>query len=92
MSHLGVRLRPHLKTAKSFEIARLMMDSPQGPATVSTLQEAAQFAAAGVSDIIYAVGVTPAKLRAFLRFASRASILPSCWTRLPSRGGRRRVA
>jgi D-serine deaminase-like pyridoxal phosphate-dependent protein len=62
MSHLGVRLRPHLKTAKSFEIARLMMDSPQGPATVSTLQEAAQFAAAGVSDIIYAVGVTPAKL------------------------------
>jgi len=62
ISHLGVRLRPHLKTAKSVDVARMMMDSPQGPATVSTLQEAAQFAEAGVCDIIYAVGIAPAKL------------------------------
>ncbi len=40
----------------------MMMDSSRGPATVSTLQEAAQFAEAGVCDIIYAVGIAPAKL------------------------------
>ncbi len=62
MSDFGVGLRPHLKTAKSVDIARMMMDSPQGPATVSTLQEAAQFAEAGVRDMIYAVGIAPAKL------------------------------
>ena len=59
---LGVRLRPHLKTAKSVEVARRVMESPRGPATVSTLKEATQFAAAGVTDIIYAVGIAPAKL------------------------------
>lgn len=59
---LGVPLRPHLKTAKSLEIARLLMPSPQGPATVSTLKEAEQFAAGGVRDILYAVGIVPAKL------------------------------
>lgn len=59
---LGVTLRPHLKTAKSVEIARRMMSSPQGPATVSTLREAELFAEAGITDVIYAVGVTPSKL------------------------------
>jgi D-serine deaminase-like pyridoxal phosphate-dependent protein len=57
-----VSLRPHLKTAKSVEVARRVMSSPAGPATVSTLMEAAQFAAAGVRDIIYAVGIVPSKL------------------------------
>jgi len=59
---LGVSLRPHLKTAKSIEVARRVMTSPAGPATVSTLKEAEQFAAAGVRDIIYAVGIAPSKL------------------------------
>lgn len=59
---LGVSLRPHLKTAKSIEVARRVMTSPAGPATVSTLKEATQFAAAGVRDIIYAVGIAPSKL------------------------------
>jgi D-serine deaminase-like pyridoxal phosphate-dependent protein len=58
----GVSLRPHLKTAKSVDVARRVISSPAGPATVSTLKEAAQFAAAGVRDIIYAVGIAPAKL------------------------------
>jgi D-serine deaminase-like pyridoxal phosphate-dependent protein len=57
-----VSLRPHLKTAKSIEVARRVMTSPAGPATVSTLKEATQFAAAGVRDIIYAVGIAPSKL------------------------------
>ncbi|WP_372023939.1 alanine racemase [Tistrella mobilis] len=59
---LGVGFRPHLKTAKSVEIARRMLPDMGGPATVSTLREAEVFAAAGVRDILYAVGITPAKL------------------------------
>jgi D-serine deaminase-like pyridoxal phosphate-dependent protein len=62
LAGLGVGFRPHLKTAKSVDVARRMMQSPSGPATVSTLREAAYFAAAGVRDIVYAVGITPAKL------------------------------
>jgi D-serine deaminase-like pyridoxal phosphate-dependent protein len=59
---LQVAARPHLKTAKCVDIARLMMTSPAGPATVSTLQEAEAFAAAGVRDLLYAVGIVPGKL------------------------------
>lgn len=59
---LGVTLRPHLKTAKSVDVARRVMGSAAGPATVSTLKEAAYFAAAGVRDMIYAVGIAPDKL------------------------------
>lgn len=62
LAGFGVQLRPHLKTCKSVEIARRMMDSVEGPATVSTLEEAARFADAGVRDMIYAVGTSPAKL------------------------------
>ncbi len=62
LTALGVGLRPHLKTCKSVDVARRVMASPQGPATVSTLKEAAHFAAAGVRDMIYAVGIAPAKL------------------------------
>ncbi|HVW70913.1 MAG TPA: alanine racemase [Steroidobacteraceae bacterium] len=58
----SVQLRPHLKTAKSPPIAHLLMTSPSGPATVSTLREAEYFAACGVRDILYAVGLTQAKL------------------------------
>ncbi|MGV4797059.1 alanine racemase [Rhizobium sp. F40D2] len=62
LNDLGVSLRPHLKTAKSIDVARRFMGAPEGPATVSTLKEAEQFAAAGVRDMIYAVGISPAKL------------------------------
>ncbi len=59
---LGVAARPHLKTAKNAEIARRMMRSAAGRATVSTLAEAEAFADAGVRDILYAVGIAPGKL------------------------------
>ncbi len=62
LARLGVPLRPHLKTAKSIPAARAVMDSAGGPAAVSTLQEAEVFAAAGVKDILYAVGIAPQKL------------------------------
>lgn len=59
---LGVTLRPHLKTAKSTEIARRLSGGGAGPITVSTLAEAEAFHAAGFTDILYAVGIAPQKL------------------------------
>ena len=61
-SKAGVAFRPHLKTAKNIDAARLAMTSPEGPATVSTLKEAEYFAGHGVRDILYAVGIAPQKL------------------------------
>jgi D-serine deaminase-like pyridoxal phosphate-dependent protein len=59
---LGVSFRPHVKTHKCMEVARRMMDTPQGPITVSTLKEAEFFAQRGVKDILYAVCISPNKL------------------------------
>ena len=64
---LGVTLRPHLKTHKSITIARRQMEHLDGPATVSTLEEARWFAERGVSDLIYAVGIAPQKLHEVAR-------------------------
>ncbi|WP_425450219.1 alanine racemase [Virgifigura deserti] len=61
MAALGVTLRPHLKTAKSVDVARLAVGDG-GPITVSTLREAEGFAENGFRDILYAVGMTPTKL------------------------------
>jgi D-serine deaminase-like pyridoxal phosphate-dependent protein len=72
---LGVSLRPHLKTAKSVDVARHVMTSPAGPATVSTLREAARFATAGVRDIIYAVGIAPSKLPQVLELRAQGADL-----------------
>lgn len=58
----GVRLRPHVKTHKCVEIARLQQGGEIGPLTVSTLAEAEHFADAGFSDILYAVPIEPGKL------------------------------
>jgi D-serine deaminase-like pyridoxal phosphate-dependent protein len=62
LDKLRVASRPHLKTAKSVDIARQMLSDGYGAATVSTLKEAEIFAAAGIGDILYAVGITPQKL------------------------------
>ncbi|MFC3716583.1 DSD1 family PLP-dependent enzyme [Luteimonas soli] len=62
LAPLDVVPRPHLKTAKSVEVARQLLAGGNGPATVSTLREAEYFAAAGVRDILYAVGIAPGKL------------------------------
>lgn len=58
----GLALRPHLKTAKSVEVARLATQGQAGGLTVSTLAEAEAFAAAGFTDLLYAVGIAPSKL------------------------------
>ena len=59
---LGVAIRPHLKTVKSIDAARRILKDGTGPATVSTLREAEVFGAAGITDIVYAVGISPDKL------------------------------
>lgn len=59
---LGTPLRPHVKTAKSVDVTRLLFDGGTGPITVSTLREAEAFADEGFTDIVYAVGIAPAKL------------------------------
>ena len=57
---LGVTLRPHMKTAKSIDVARRVFPREPGPITVSTLAEAEYFAGHGFRDITYAVGLSPA--------------------------------
>lgn len=59
---LGVSLRPHMKTAKSLDVARRVTGGEAGPITVSTLAEAEVFHDAGYGDILYAVGIAPQKL------------------------------
>lgn len=62
LMRLKVPLRPHVKTCKSFEIARRMMDSNAPGITVSTLAEAEHFFEHGIVDQLYAVGIAPGKL------------------------------
>jgi len=59
---LGVSIRPHLKTTKSLDAAPFVLGSPPGPATVSTLKEAEMFGGAGITDLLYAVCISPQKL------------------------------
>ncbi len=54
---LGVVLRPHVKTHKCVEIARIQTRGHSGALTVSTMAEARAFASAGFSDLTYAVPV-----------------------------------
>ncbi|MFI5930775.1 alanine racemase [Actinoplanes sp. NPDC051494] len=72
---LGVTLRPHLKTTKSVDVARLILGDRPGPITVSTLAEAGAFAAAGFTDILYAVGISPAKVDDVLAIDARVTVL-----------------
>ena len=62
MDALGVHFRPHVKTSKCLPVVRAQVDAGAQGITVSTLKEAEQFFAAGIIDILYAVGVTPGKL------------------------------
>ena len=57
----NVRLRPHIKTHKCIEVARIQTDGHNGAITVSTLAEARAFAKHGFTDITYAVPVERGK-------------------------------
>ena len=70
----GVRLRPHVKTHKCVEIARLQHGGELGPITVSTLAEAEHFAGAGFADILYAVPIEPGKLTRVIALCRRIDL------------------
>ncbi|MEV6833941.1 DSD1 family PLP-dependent enzyme [Streptomyces sp. NPDC051133] len=75
---LGVALRPHVKTAKSLDVAALLRHGTPCPVTVSTLAEAEAFTDGGYTDITYAVGIDPRKLPrviALLRRGVRLRVL-----------------
>ncbi len=57
----NVRLRPHIKTHKCIEVARIQTAGHDGAITVSTLAEAKAFAKNGFSDITYAVPIEKGK-------------------------------
>lgn len=61
-AELGVRLRPHCKTAKSAEVARRALASLPPAITVSTLREARYFLDAGFTDMVLAVTPAPVRL------------------------------
>jgi D-serine deaminase-like pyridoxal phosphate-dependent protein len=63
----GVVLRPHMKTAKSIDVARRAFPSGPGPITVSTLAEAEYFASHGFRDMTYAVGLSPQAAKRAMR-------------------------
>jgi len=73
-SRHGVSLRPHVKTHKCVEIARLQHGGTVGQVTVSTLAEAEGFAAAGFRDLTYAVPIEPGKFRRVLDLARTATL------------------
>ena len=57
----GTRLRPHIKTHKCVEAARIQTAGHNGAITVSTLAEARAFAKFGFPDITYAVPIERGK-------------------------------
>ncbi len=59
---LGVSLRPHVKTSKCIQVAKAQLAAGARGITVSTLKEAEQFLAAGITDVLYAVGIAPQRL------------------------------
>jgi D-serine deaminase-like pyridoxal phosphate-dependent protein len=57
----GADLRPHIKTHKCIEVARIQTAGHSGAVTVSTLAEARAFAANGFTKITYAVPIESGK-------------------------------
>jgi D-serine deaminase-like pyridoxal phosphate-dependent protein len=71
---LGARLRPHMKTLKSIEAARIAIDPTHGGIAVSTLNEAAYFIDGGVSDVSLAVCISPDKLERAAALSRRSQL------------------
>ncbi|HEV3471198.1 MAG TPA: alanine racemase [Pyrinomonadaceae bacterium] len=71
MAGMGVSLRPHVKTHKCVEVARIQTAGHDGGITVSTLAEARAFAAHGFTDITYAVPVEPGKFAEAVEMSGR---------------------
>lgn len=69
---MGCCIRPHVKTHKSIAITReILAEGNVNGVTVSTLKEAEYLFRHGITDILYAVGITPAKLAKVAELTSR---------------------
>jgi len=68
---LNINLRPHVKTHRCLEIAKLQTEKTFGGIMVSTLAEAQFFSANGFSDIIYGVPVERGKFAEAIEIAKR---------------------
>jgi len=71
---LGVALRPHIKTHKCLEIARIQQELGARGITVSTLAEAEIFANASFNDITYAFPLDSGKITQTLNLAEKATL------------------
>ena len=71
----GVGLRPHVKTHKCIEVARIQTAGHSGAITVSTLAEVNAFAAAGFDDITYAVPIEPGKFAEAIELSKKCERL-----------------
>ncbi len=84
MNALGVPLRPHVKTSKCLPVVQAQLAAGARGITVSTLKEAEQFFAAGINDIVYAVGIAPGKLTQALALRRRGCDLKLITDSLPA--------
>ncbi len=75
---IGVPLRPHLKTAKSIDVARILQEHGADRWTVSTLKEAEYFSSHGLKDILYAVSITPQKMERVMKLNRTGSQMSIC--------------
>ncbi len=72
---MGAHLRPHVKTHKCVEVARLQTEGFDGRITVSTLAEAEAFADHGFADVTYAVPIDPGKFDRAIELSRRCERL-----------------
>jgi D-serine deaminase-like pyridoxal phosphate-dependent protein len=70
----NVKLRPHIKTHKCVEVARIQTAGHDGAVTVSTLAEAKAFADHGFSDFTYAVPIERGKFAEAIELARRVKL------------------
>lgn len=71
MNALGVRFRPHVKTSKCLPVVQAQLAAGARGITVSTLKEAEEFFAAGITDVLYAVSISASKLPQVLALRRR---------------------
>ncbi|NQV85184.1 MAG: alanine racemase [Rhodospirillales bacterium] len=71
----GIDLRPHLKTAKSADVARFAVAGNAGGITVATLSEAEYFFDNGFKDMTYAACIVPSKLDRVAALINRGAAL-----------------
>jgi D-serine deaminase-like pyridoxal phosphate-dependent protein len=81
----GVHVRPHLKTAKSPEVARLLLDAGAVGVCVAKLSEAEVMLAGGIEDVLITSEIAgPVKVRRLARLVSerpeaRVRIVVDSW-------------